>query len=110
MSYLVLFLILNELQNDNKFLYSCLLVNRTLCKTTVPMLWKNPLKFFLAHNAKNILFNTILLHLSKESRDILKNQKIDLFVETHQRPLFDYISFWRYLNLYDLERMFISVK
>src|SRR5688572_20934487 len=91
----VLFLISEELSNDIKSLHSCLLVDRTWCKTTVPILWKNPLKFCPTYNALNILFDIILLHLSKESRDILKNQEIDLVVEAHRRPLFNYISFWK---------------
>src|SRR4051794_29232575 len=104
----VLLLIFEELQNDKKSLYSCLLVNRTWCKITIPILWKNPLKFC---NSK-VLLNVILSNLSKESRDILKNKEIDLFTEIHQ-PLFNYISFWRYLNLpelCDLDKKINSVK
>ena len=29
----------------------------------------------------------MLLHLSEESRENLKNQEIDLFTETHQQPM-----------------------
>src|SRR5438046_2368272 len=63
----VLFLIFEELKNDKKSLYSCLLVNRTWCTTAVPILWKNPSEqYFITNNSKNILFNVILLHLSEE--------------------------------------------
>src|SRR4051812_39470595 len=106
----VFFLILKELQNDGKSLHSCLLVNRTWCETTIPVLWKNPSKFCRTKNAHDILFNVILLHLSEESRENLKNQKIDLFTEIRQRPLFNYISFWRYLNVIFLNVLIISVK
>src|SRR2546421_5020130 len=104
----VLFLILKELQNDGKSLHSCLLVDKTWCETTIPILWKNPWKFCLSSSANNILFDVILLHLSEDFREHLKKQKIDLFTETHQRPLFNYISFWRYLNLYLLEMMMLK--
>src|SRR6266480_6381114 len=103
----VLFLILVELQNDRKSLYSCLLVNRTWCETTIPILWKDPLKLCPSDN-KRILFDVILLHLPEESRDNLKNQGIVLLTKLCQRPLFNYISFWRYLNLSILEDMIIS--
>src|SRR6266542_913572 len=63
----VLFLILDELQGDRKSLYSCILVNRTWCKITVPILWNNPGRNYLTDNAMNKLFNVIILHLSKES-------------------------------------------
>jgi hypothetical protein len=99
----VIFLILKELSNDRKLLYSCLLVNRTWCEKAVPILWNKP--YCLKYNAKKILFNVILLHLSEESRKILKTKEIDFFVETHQKPLFNYINFWRHLNLCHLESM-----
>src|SRR6266498_232594 len=104
----VLILIFKELKNDKKSLYSCLLVNRTWCVTTVPILWKNPGRIRLAKKDKNILFNVILLHLSEESKDNLRNQGIDLFTETYRPPLFNYISFWRHLNLQLLESMIID--
>src|SRR6266536_4556983 len=113
----VLFLIFEELKNDEKSLYSCLLVNRTWCEVTVPILWKNPGRTYcetiwknsLTDKAESILFNVILLHLSRESRDILKNQGIsNLITETYQRPLFNYINFWKYLNLSLIESMISS--
>ena len=92
----VLFLMIGEFQNDIKSLHSCLLVNRTWCKATIPVLWKNPYKFRLTNEATNMLLNVILLHLPEESKDILKkNQVINLFVESSQQPSFNYISFWR---------------
>src|SRR5688572_27466012 len=105
----ILFIILEVLQNDRKSLYSCLLVDKTWCEITIPILWKNPFKFCLTNNAKNVLFNVILLHLSKVSKENLKNQEIDLFTETHQRPLFNYISYCKYLNLHILENI-IAIK
>src|SRR6266536_1920407 len=96
----VLFLILEELQDDNKSLYSCLLVNRTWCEMTVSVLWKNPGQYSITENAKSMLFDVIFLHLSEESRDILKNKGInDHLTEIYQHPSFNYINFWKYLNL-----------
>src|SRR3954470_22372049 len=67
----VLFLILEEFQDDIKTLYSCLFVNRTWCQTTVPILWKTPGQHYPTDNVKYKLFNAIISHLSKESREIL---------------------------------------
>jgi hypothetical protein len=97
----VILLILEELQDDSNSLYSCLLVNRTWCEMTVPILWKNPSKQCrLTKNACEILYNVILLHLSEELKHNLRSQKIKLSMT---KPLFNYISFWRYLDLYFLE-------
>ncbi|RIA82330.1 hypothetical protein C1645_835525 [Glomus cerebriforme] len=115
----ILFLILKELQeirlrNDSISLYPCLLVNKTWCEITVPILWKNPAGLYGLVNhgtTNNLLLNTILLHLSKESRANLKNQGIDRFAETYQQqPLFNYISFWRYLDLQLVENMIKSIE
>ncbi|RIA83536.1 hypothetical protein C1645_833668 [Glomus cerebriforme] len=104
----VLYLILEELKDDRKSLYSCLLVNRTLCEKTVSILWKNPGQYY---TSMKLLFNVILLHLSEESRKIFKNQGINLFNETYQRkPSFNYINFWKFLNLHLLECMIFSIK
>ncbi|CAB4413104.1 unnamed protein product [Rhizophagus irregularis] len=104
----VIFLILEELKNDRKSLYSCLLINKTWCEMTVPILWKIPgLNYLNYNNNKKIrLLNVILLHLSEESRNILKDQGIKFFTTTkYQRPFFNYINFWRSLNLHLIEEI-----
>jgi hypothetical protein len=124
----VIFLIIKNLSDDTKSLLSCLLVNRIWCEVTVPFLWKSPF-YNMATNkliakswcgtprnnnyianlyAKKKLLNVILLHLSEESREHLKNQKVNFFVKTHQQPLFDYISFWKRLNLSHFENMIVE--
>ena len=107
----VLFLIFEELKNDKKSLYSCLLVNRTWCVTAVPILWTNPDRHPLTMKAKSKLFNVILLHLSEESKDILKNLGINNLVTEiyHQHPLFNYILFLVLIVNY-LKRIHLHIK
>ncbi|PKC64393.1 hypothetical protein RhiirA1_462478 [Rhizophagus irregularis] len=100
----VITLILKELYDKDNTLYPCLLVNRTWCETTVPILWKNPFRYHLKKDAHIIIINVILSYLSEESRDNLKSQGIKL-PKTYQQPLLNYISFWKYLNLDVLERV-----
>jgi hypothetical protein len=100
----VLLLIFEELKNDRKSLLSCLLVNRAWCATAVPILWRDPGRGYIPIR----LFNTIILHLSEDTRNILKNQGTNnqgKSNEKYQRPLFNYISFWKYLELYPLESL-----
>ncbi|CAB4434066.1 unnamed protein product [Rhizophagus irregularis] len=54
----IIFFILKVLQNDSKSLHLCLLVNRTWCETTAPILWKNPitLKQFSFHTTREICY------------------------------------------------------
>ncbi|RGB43404.1 hypothetical protein C1646_749789 [Rhizophagus diaphanus] len=100
----ILFLIFEELKNDMKSFYSCLLVNKTWCIMTLPILWRDPNIISLSDEAKSKLFDVIFLHLSKESRDILKSRGINnLLTEIYQHPLFNYISFWKHLDLFFIE-------
>ncbi|GBC03967.1 hypothetical protein RclHR1_05420011 [Rhizophagus clarus] len=103
----IIFLILEKIQDDRKTLYSCLLVNKIWCNTTVPFLWKIPGKYKPTSKAMKILFGVILSQLSEESRNILKDHGIEII---YQRPLFNYIRYWRYLNLELLESMIHSIK
>ncbi|PKC07017.1 hypothetical protein RhiirA5_500954 [Rhizophagus irregularis] len=102
----VLFLIAENLQDDMTSLYSCLLVNKSWCEATVPILWKIPGRMILTKKAEDKLFYVILLHLSKDSKDILKKQGIDLYTETYRPTSFNYINFWRHLDLQFLEETF----
>jgi hypothetical protein len=93
----VLYLILNELQDDKRALHSCLSVNKFWCEIIVPILWKNPWKHLKNGERRNmkLLLDVIILHLSKNSRDnLVQHYKII----SYERPLFDYISFCRHLN------------
>src|SRR5581483_7936368 len=57
----------------------------------------------------NILSNVILLHLSEDTRNVLKNQGINnLIAGVYKHPLFNYIRFWRYLNLSIIEKVISS--
>ncbi|GET61684.1 uncharacterized protein OCT59_013008 [Rhizophagus irregularis] len=105
--------------DDKNSLYSCLFVNRTWCVTAVPILWRNPnphynfnlfvLYIFYSIKSMKVLFDILLLlHLLEESRDTFKNQGIDinyLITEKYKRPLFNYVNFWKYLNLTFIDNM-----
>jgi hypothetical protein len=97
----ILYLIFEELQY-NKGLYSCLLVNKTWCEIIVPILWKNPWKCSIKTQREGLLLNVIISHLSDKSRNNLKNKNISFL---YQKPLFDYISFCRHLNLDAIKRI-----
>ncbi|GES74645.1 hypothetical protein GLOIN_2v1881647 [Rhizophagus clarus] len=44
-------------------------------------------------------------HLSDESKNNLKNKDVNLLTNTYQKPLFDYISFCRHLNLNAIKKI-----
>ena len=104
----ILFLIFKELQEDKNSLNSCLLVNKTWCEIIIPILWKNPLMYLNAEKIE-LQFNTIISHLSNETRRNLDSQGINLPI-VQQKPLLDYISFCKCLNLGKLKQGIFSIK
>jgi hypothetical protein len=92
----VLCIIFEELQDDESSLRSCLSVNKTFSEITIPILWRNPWKFLKNEKEKSFL-NTIISHLSDESKNNL-NQN-NLLEISYKKPLFNYISFCKHLNL-----------
>ncbi|GBC00552.1 hypothetical protein RclHR1_00390006 [Rhizophagus clarus] len=95
----IFYVILNELQDDKKTLYSCLLVNKTWSEIIIPILWRDPWKYLKKGN-EQLLLKVITTNLiSKQNFNI----------KIYQRPLFDYISFCRHLNLYEIKRIINTI-
>src|SRR6185437_9441618 len=93
----VLFLLFEELQDDSKSLFSCLLVNRLWCETVVLVLWRNPWYYDISYQNKSSLFNIVTSLLPDDIKEILTAQGI---LTTSQQPLlFDYLSFCRSMNV-----------
>ncbi len=99
----VLYLIFEELelQEGKKALYSCLSVNKIWCEIIVPILWNNPWKSF----NQGALLNVIISHLSEESRNYLKFQGVKFLTNSFRKPLFDYISLCKHLNLCEIKNI-----
>ncbi|RIA85377.1 hypothetical protein C1645_879330 [Glomus cerebriforme] len=83
-------------REERKSLLSCLLVNRLWCETAVEILWRNPWRlgnFYTDDNYWISLSKTIFLCLSKEQKEVIKKNGINLKPSiTKQQPLFNYIS------------------
>ncbi|EXX63403.1 hypothetical protein RirG_152670 [Rhizophagus irregularis DAOM 197198w] len=73
----ILFLLFEELQDDSKSLFSCLMVNRLWCETVIPILWRNPWNY----------------------HEFLTRLGIQLLSISCQSLLFDYLSFCRSINV-----------
>jgi hypothetical protein len=95
----ILYLIFEELQDDSKSLFSCLMVNRCWCETVIPILWRNPWSYDINYSSKNYLFIIIASYLSDEIKESLTRQGIQLPTVSCQRLLFDYLSFCRSINV-----------
>ena len=98
----ILYLIIEELQDDNKTLFSCILVNKTWCEISIQILWRNPWKY-LNNKKASLLLNVIISHFSDESRKKLGlYREHGLYVISYQKLSFDYISFCKHLNLNEI--------
>jgi hypothetical protein len=100
----ILYLIFEELQDDKKSLALCLTVNKNWCEVIIPILWKNPWRYYLTNEKMKLLLNTIILHLSDEAKNDL-SQNYDFFTISYKKPSFNYISFCKHLNLEIIENI-----
>uniref|UniRef100_U9T5V4 F-box domain-containing protein n=1 Tax=Rhizophagus irregularis (strain DAOM 181602 / DAOM 197198 / MUCL 43194) TaxID=747089 RepID=U9T5V4_RHIID len=87
----ILFLIFEELQDDSKSLFSCLMVNRTWCEIVIPILWRNPWCYDIKYYNKSYLFAIIVSYLSDDIKESLTKQGSQLPLVSYQ-PLYEEIS------------------
>ncbi|CAB5181389.1 unnamed protein product [Rhizophagus irregularis] len=101
--------IIHYFQNDYKTLYSCILVNRLLCRFAIPLLWKDPFSSASknhhlitdSYNKKCDFIQIYLFNLNEEEKTNLKEYGInkDLFPSS---TLFNYSSFIKRLNTWKI--------
>ncbi|EXX74640.1 uncharacterized protein OCT59_006907 [Rhizophagus irregularis] len=102
--------IIKYLQNDFSTLHSCILVNRSWCRLTIPLLWENPFSI----PTKNYNFIEIYLNnLNNKSKLKLNKYKINNNL-LPSNTLFNYPSFIKYLNTgsisFSIEKWFKTLK
>jgi hypothetical protein len=96
----ILFLIFEELQDDSKSLFSCLMINRYWCETVIPVLWRNPWCYSgINYSNKRSLFVIITCYLFDVIKEFITEQGIQLSLDSNQPLLFDYLSFCRSINV-----------
>jgi hypothetical protein len=104
----ILFLIFEELQDDSKSLFSCLLVNRIWHEIVIPILWRNPWCYDIDYSNKDYLFTIIASYLSDDIKELLTKQGIQLPSFSYQSLLFDYLSFCRSINIDTLNNVIFT--
>ncbi|CAG8669990.1 8408_t:CDS:1 [Funneliformis caledonium] len=100
--------IISYLEDDNKSLHSCLLVNRFWCYNTVSTLWLRPWRSYeITQTSATSLIQTYVDCLPEESKFNLYNNGITRKKHlTSTTPIFDYPSFLRSL---DYDYMYWSI-
>jgi hypothetical protein len=93
--------ILDNIRYDTKSLHSCMIVNRTWCHLTVPILWRAPFK-----ERRSSLITTFIRCLDNTSKEKLKLFK-GFPLEALKKPTFDYMYYLRELHY---PTLFDSVK
>src|SRR5438270_26650 len=101
----ILFLIFEELQDDSKSLFSCLMVNRIWCETVIPVLWRNPWRYNIDYGNKSYLFTIFISYLPNNVKEFLTSEGIQLLPISSQLFLFDYLSFCRSININIMNRI-----
>ncbi|PKY32839.1 hypothetical protein RhiirB3_451296 [Rhizophagus irregularis] len=103
-----LYEILEFLEEDKVTLHSCLLVNRLWCEISVRILWRDVLSFKYASfqsEASSQILRTLISCLPNESKELLQKNKIPLSTQISKYPLFNYVSFCKYLSIHEIDLM-----
>src|SRR5690349_9764819 len=96
----ILILIFEELQEDSKSLFSCLMINRLWCENAMPILWRNPWCYNgINYSNKSSLFIIIAHYLFDNIKEYITNQKIQLTLAIQQSLLFIYLTYCRSINV-----------
>src|SRR3954466_14840246 len=95
----ILYAILQELQDDKKTICSCLSIY-TLHKLAISIVWKDPWKYLKKGREESLLI-VLISHIPDNSRDYLGPHLTILI----KKPLFDYVSHCKHLDLSKLEEV-----
>src|SRR6266540_5868401 len=90
--------IIRYLQHDYKSLHSCVLVNRLLCKITIPILWENPFSIIRRESRPCNLLDTYLLFFDQEDQKKLMELGIPIISSPLKKPVFNYPMYIKTLN------------
>src|ERR1051325_3365118 len=91
----ILFLLFEELQDDTKSLFSCLMTNKLWCETVIPILWENPWNGY--HNGS--LYYIITFYLPDSVKEFLTRKGVQFPPISHQSLSFDYLSLCRSMDI-----------
>ena len=104
----ILFLLFENLQDDSKSLFSCLMVNRLWCETVIPILWRNPWCYNIRYLKNSSLYYIITFYLTDDIKEFLIRQEIQIPQISYQQLLFDYLSFCRSINIEAINNIIYS--
>ncbi|CAB4376980.1 unnamed protein product [Rhizophagus irregularis] len=103
--------IINELRNDKKTLYTCLLINKKWSNIVIPILWKYHSWNIYNNESKIKLYNIILSFLSLKTRNNLLNNEIKLpsSILKLKTPLFNYLNYCEFPEPEDIKDIIIRM-
>src|SRR5581483_2799514 len=99
--------ILEYLYDDTNSLHSCLLVNRSWCEITIPILWRNPFGKEMSSNRYRLLINTYVSRLPMNEASIETNDTIDNVITPDESSTFNYATF---LRVFDCEKIVLAFR
>ncbi|RIA83779.1 hypothetical protein C1645_833258 [Glomus cerebriforme] len=97
-----------EYLDDRKTLYSCLLVNRFVCKISIRILWRNiwNIRYTVTNKHRlrviSTILSTLIACLPNESKELLFKNGIFISTPTSKPPLFNYPTFCKVLSIKEL--------
>ncbi|RIA91678.1 hypothetical protein C1645_821687 [Glomus cerebriforme] len=103
--------IIQYFRRDFSTLYSCILVNRLWCRLAIPLLWENPFSnhYKNCRNFQKFHYVEIYLHyLNDDYKGKFDNHKIKINYLNTSNTLFNYPSFIKCLNTYEIAQSILK--
>ncbi|RGB27596.1 hypothetical protein C1646_768921 [Rhizophagus diaphanus] len=101
--------IIENLRDDIKSLYSCILINRNCCFLAIPLLWEDPFSVKYRNNLSHHFIDTYFSFLNENDKNKvnkIKFHKSD--IKSLYKPLFNYHTLIKTLDTFRMELHIIS--
>ena len=95
--------IIQHLRKDLKSLHSCILVNRFLCRITIPILWGDPFSVTCQKEYPYNFLDTYFSFFDEDDQTKLKEFGVAINSPSFKKPLFNYPGFIKTLDAYRVE-------
>ncbi|CAG8465073.1 6284_t:CDS:1 [Ambispora gerdemannii] len=97
-----LYEIFKKLEDDKQTLFRCMLGNREWCCQIVPILWSYPFRS-LSSGSQILIIPSFINCLNEQEKIALVNLDISLKASKRSRPVFEYSTFIKEINVEKLE-------
>ncbi|CAG8632158.1 1220_t:CDS:2 [Funneliformis caledonium] len=100
--------IFESMDNDINALFSCAMVNRRWCRTSIPILWRRPFEHGFPKKFGRKLIKIYVEFLTREEKELLKTQEIRISSNVVNGDLL--FEYPKYIQYFDMKNFIYAIK